>query len=95
MPLTRESKTSLIRKYQIHPQTDSQGEDVGSPEVQVAVLSERIAYLNEHFRLHRKDHSSRRGLLIMVGKRKRLLEYLRGRDPARHKQLIERLGIRK
>ncbi|HXJ96948.1 MAG TPA: 30S ribosomal protein S15 [Terriglobia bacterium] len=89
MPLTRESKTSLIQKYQTN------SKDVGSPEVQVAVLSERIAYLNEHFRLHRKDHSSRRGLLIMVGKRKRLLEYLRGRDPARHKQLIERLGIRK
>jgi small subunit ribosomal protein S15 len=89
MPLTREAKTSLIQKYQVN------SKDVGSPEVQVAVLSERIAYLNEHFRLHRKDHSSRRGLLIMVGKRKRLLEYLRGRDPARHKQLIERLGIRK
>ena len=89
MPLTRESKTSLIQKYQVNVQ------DVGSPEVQVAVLSERITYLNEHFRLHRKDHSSRRGLLIMVGKRKRLLEYLKGRDPARHKQLIERLGIRK
>ena len=89
MPLTREAKTSLMQKYQTNPK------DVGSPEVQVAVLSERIAYLNEHFRLHRKDHSSRRGLLIMVGKRKRLLEYLRGRDPARHKQLIERLGIRK
>jgi small subunit ribosomal protein S15 len=89
MPLTRESKTSLIEKYQVN------AKDVGSPEVQVAVLSERITYLNEHFRLHRKDHSSRRGLLIMVGKRKRLLEYLKGRDPARHKQLIERLGIRK
>jgi len=89
MPLTREAKASLIHKYQTNPK------DVGSPEVQVAVLSERIAYLNEHFRLHRKDHSSRRGLLIMVGKRKRLLEYLRGRDPVRHKQLIERLGIRK
>jgi small subunit ribosomal protein S15 len=89
MPLTRESKTSVIERYQVN------AKDVGSPEVQVAVLSERIAYLNEHFRLHRKDHSSRRGLLIMVGKRKRLLEYLKGRDPARHKQLIERLGIRK
>ena len=89
MPLTREAKTSLMQKYQVN------SKDVGSPEVQVAVLSERIAYLNEHFRTHRKDHSSRRGLLIMVGKRKRLLEYLRGRDPARHKQLIERLGIRK
>jgi len=89
MPLTRESKSGLIGRYQIH------AKDVGSPEVQVAVLSERIAYLNEHFRVHRKDHSSRRGLLIMVGKRRRLLEYLKGRDPARYKQLIERLGIRK
>jgi small subunit ribosomal protein S15 len=89
MPLTRESKSGLIGRYQIHVK------DVGSPEVQVAVLSERIAYLNEHFRVHRKDHSSRRGLLIMVGKRRRLLEYLKGRDPARYKQLIERLGIRK
>ena len=89
MPLTREAKTSLINQYRIS------SKDVGSPEVQVAVLSERIAYLNEHFRVHRKDHSSRRGLLTMVGKRKRLLEYLRRNDPARHKQLIERLGIRK
>ncbi|HEY6293900.1 MAG TPA: 30S ribosomal protein S15 [Terriglobia bacterium] len=89
MPLTRETKKGLISKYQVH------SKDVGSPEVQVAVLSERITYLNEHFRVHRKDHSSRRGLLTMVGKRKRLLEYLRRHDPARHKQLIERLGIRK
>ncbi|HUI44242.1 MAG TPA: 30S ribosomal protein S15 [Terriglobia bacterium] len=89
MPLTREVKTSLIDRYRINPK------DVGSPEVQVAVLSERIAYLNEHFTVHRKDHSSRRGLLTMVGKRRRLLEYLKRRDPARYKQLIERLGIRK
>ena len=89
MPLTREAKTRLISQYRINPK------DVGSPEVQVAVLSERISYLNEHFSVHRKDHASRRGLLIMVGKRRRLLEYLKGRDPARYKQLIERLGIRK
>lgn len=89
MPLTRESKKSLIDRYRIN------AKDVGSPEVQVAVLSERISYLNEHFDVHRKDHSSRRGLLIMVGKRRRLLEYLKGRDPARYKQLTERLGIRK
>jgi small subunit ribosomal protein S15 len=89
MPLTREAKTGLINQYRINPK------DVGSPEVQVAVLSERISYLNEHFNAHRKDHASRRGLLIMVGKRRRLLEYLKGRDPARYKQLIERLGIRK
>jgi small subunit ribosomal protein S15 len=89
MPLTREAKSTLINQYRIN------SKDVGSPEVQVAVLSERISYLNEHFNVHRKDHASRRGLLIMVGKRRRLLEYLKGRDPARYKQLIERLGIRK
>lgn len=89
MPLTREFKSNLIERYRMHPT------DVGSPEVQVAVLSEQIASLNEHFRVHRKDHASRRGLLMMVGKRRRLLEYLKDRDPARYKQLIERLGIRK
>jgi len=89
MPLTRESKSTLIARYQVHPK------DTGSPEVQIAVLSERINYLNEHFRVHRKDHSSRRGLLIMVGKRRRLLEYLKRRDSERYKKVIERLGIRK
>jgi small subunit ribosomal protein S15 len=95
MPLTQELKSSVIQRYQIHGKTEHQGPDVGSPEVQVAVLSERINSLKVHFDVHRKDHSSRRGLLIMVGKRRRLLEYLKGRDPARYKQLIERLGIRK
>src|SRR6516164_838320 len=89
MPLTRESKSTLIERYQVHPK------DTGSPEVQIAVLSERINYLNEHFRVHRKDHSSRRGLLIMVGKRRRLLEYLKRRDSERYKKVINRLGIRK
>jgi small subunit ribosomal protein S15 len=89
MPLTRESKSTLIERYQVHPK------DTGSPEVQIAVLSERINYLNEHFRVHRKDHSSRRGLLIMVGKRRRLLEYLKRRDSGRYKKVINRLGIRK
>ncbi len=89
MPLTRETKSNLIERYRVHPK------DTGSPEVQIAVLSERISYLNEHFRVHRKDHSSRRGLLIMVGKRKRLLEYLKRRNPERYQQVIERLGIRK
>ena len=89
MPLTRESKSTLIERYQVHPK------DTGSPEVQIAVLSERINYLNEHFRVHRKDHSSRRGLLIMVGKRRRLLEYLKRRDSERYKKVIDRLGIRK
>ena len=69
MPLTRESKSNLIDRYRVH------AKDTGSPEVQIAILSERIAYLNNHFQVHRKDHASRRGLLVMVGKRRRLLEY--------------------
>jgi small subunit ribosomal protein S15 len=89
MPLTRESKANLIERYRVH------GKDTGSPEVQVALLSERINYLNEHFSVHRKDHASRRGLLIMVGKRRRLLEYLKRVDAERYKRVIERLGIRK
>jgi small subunit ribosomal protein S15 len=89
MPLTRESKSTLIERYRVHPM------DTGSPEVQIAVLSERINYLNEHFRVHRKDHSSRRGLLIMVGKRRRLLAYLKRRDSERYKKVIDRLGLRK
>ena len=89
MPLTRESKGNLIEQYRVH------GKDTGSPEVQVALLSERINYLNEHFNVHRKDHASRRGLLIMVGKRRRLLEYLKRQDTERYKRVIERLGIRK
>jgi small subunit ribosomal protein S15 len=89
MPLTRESKTKIVEGYQIH------SKDTGSPEVQIALLSERISYLTEHFRTHRKDHASRRGLLLLVGRRKRLLEYLRRNDPARYQQVIERLGIRK
>ena len=89
MPLTRESKGNLIERYRVH------GKDTGSPEVQVALLSERINYLNEHFSVHRKDHASRRGLLMMVGKRRRLLEYLKRVDTERYKRVIERLGIRK
>ena len=89
MPLTRESRARLIGEYRVHPS------DTGSPEVQIAMLSEHINNLNEHFRVHRKDHSSRRGLLIMVGKRKRLLEYLRRSDPGRYQRVIERLSIRK
>ena len=89
MPLTRESKASLIASYRIKES------DTGSPEVQVALLSERINYLNEHFSVHRKDHASRRGLLMMVGKRRRLLEYLKRLDAERYKRVIERLGIRK
>jgi small subunit ribosomal protein S15 len=89
MPLAGESKLHLVESYRVH------SKDTGSPEVQVALLSERIGYLTEHFRVHRKDHASRRGLLIMVSKRKRLLEYLKRHDADRYKKLIDRLGIRK
>jgi small subunit ribosomal protein S15 len=89
MPVTREPKPKIIENYRVHPK------DTGSSEVQIALLSERITYLNDHFRIHRKDHASRRGLLVMVGKRKRLLEYLKRRDPGRYKTVIDRLGIRK
>jgi small subunit ribosomal protein S15 len=89
MPLARETKSETIGQFRVHPK------DTGSPEVQVALLTQRITYLTEHFRVHRKDHASRRGLLIMVGKRKRLLEYMRRRDPEGYKRVIERLGIRK
>ena len=89
MPLARESKGVTIEKYRVH------STDTGSAEVQIALLSERINYLNDHFRIHRKDHASRRGLLNMVGRRKRHLEYLKRRDPESYKQVIEKLGIRK
>lgn len=89
MPLAGESKSNVIERFRVHPT------DTGSPEVQIALLSERIAYLNDHFQVHRKDHASRRGLLVMVGKRRRLLEYLKTRNPDKYKQVIESLGIRK
>jgi small subunit ribosomal protein S15 len=83
-------RTSEIRQtYQRH------GTDTGSPEVQTALLTDRINYLTEHFKTHPKDHHSRRGLLKLVGQRRRLLDYLRNRDVARYRELIERLGIRK
>ena len=89
MALAAEKKTSLISGFRVHDK------DTGSPEVQIALLTERISYLNDHFRAHRKDHSSRRGLLVMVGKRKRLLDYLRRQNPESYRQVIQRLGIRK
>jgi small subunit ribosomal protein S15 len=70
-------------------------QDTGSPEVQVALLTNRIVYLTEHFKVHRKDHHSRRGLLKLVGQRRRMLDYLKRNDFARYKALIERLGLRK
>jgi small subunit ribosomal protein S15 len=87
LTLTKEKKTGLIGAYQLH------GADTGSPEVQIAILSERIGYLTEHFKTHAKDHHSRRGLLKMVGKRRRLLDYLKKKD--RYRGVIQRLGIRK
>jgi small subunit ribosomal protein S15 len=87
--LTKERKTDLIDSYKKHDG------DTGSPEVQVAILSERITYLTEHFKVHAKDHHSRRGLLQMVGQRRRLLDYLKRKDTGRYADLIRRLGIRK
>lgn len=87
--LTKEQKEELIRGYQLHRT------DTGSPEVQVAILSHRIVYLTEHFKSHKKDHHSRRGLLKLVGQRRRLLDYLKRIDFGRYKELIGRLGIRK
>lgn len=89
MPLRAENKAKLIETYRVH------SKDTGSPEVQVALLTGRITYLNDHFRVNRKDHASRRGLMVMVGKRKRLLEYLRRKNPESYQHVIERLGIRK
>jgi len=87
--LTNEKKTDLIGTYRTHDA------DTGSPEVQVAILSERISYLTEHFKTHAKDHHSRRGLLKLVGQRRRLLDYLKRKDADRYAELIRRLGIRK
>jgi small subunit ribosomal protein S15 len=87
--LTKDKKTALIDSYRTH------GTDTGSPEVQVAILSERITYLTEHFKSHAKDHHSRRGLLKLVGQRRRLLDYLKSKDTDRYAELIKRLGIRK
>jgi len=89
MALFKEAKAGLIKEYRQH-ETDS-----GSPEVQIAVLTNRITYLTEHFKTHKKDHHSRRGLLQLVGRRRRLLDYLRGIDDARYRAIIDRLGIRK
>ena len=89
MAFTKDRKTGIIDSYRTH-----EG-DTGSPEVQVALLSERINYLTEHFKTHAKDHHSRRGLLKLVGARRRLLDYLKSKDSARYSDLIKRLGIRK
>ncbi len=89
MALDAAVKTAIIKEYATH-----EG-DTGSPEVQIAVLSRRIADLTEHLKTHKHDHHSRRGLLLMVGQRKRLIGYLQGIDIARYRKLIERLGLRR
>jgi small subunit ribosomal protein S15 len=89
MALATEVKTDVITKYRAHKT------DTGSPEVQVAILSQRILLLTDHFKTHAKDHHSRRGLLSMVARRRRMLKYLKSRNPERYKTLILSLGIRR
>jgi small subunit ribosomal protein S15 len=89
MALAAENKSKTITKYRTHKT------DTGSPEVQVALLSQRISELTEHFKTHAKDHHSRRGLLTMVARRRRLLDYLKSNSPERYKALITSLGIRR
>ncbi len=89
MGLTTEQKQEIVNRYRLHDA------DTGSPEVQVAILSERISYLTGHFKTHAKDHHSRRGLIKLVGQRRRLLNYLKNVDIDRYRTLIEQLGLRK
>ena len=89
MALTKDRKIALIGDYKKHDK------DTGSPEVQVALLTERITYLTEHFKTHGKDHHSRRGLMKLVNQRRRLLDYLKSKDVERYAEVIKRLGIRK
>ena len=89
MPLPVEKKRNLIEQFRVHDG------DTGSPEVQIALLTERINGLTEHFKQHTKDHHSRRGLLMLIGKRRSLLEYLRKKGPERYREIIEKLGIRR
>ena len=87
--LATEKKQEIINTFKKHES------DTGSPEVQIAILTARITYLTEHFKTHKKDHHSRRGLLKLVGQRRRLLDYLKGKELARYKTVIEQLGIRR
>ncbi|MFH0873063.1 MAG: 30S ribosomal protein S15 [bacterium] len=89
MPLAVEKKKGLIDQFRIHQQ------DTGSPEVQIALLNTRINELTEHLNIHKKDHHSRRGLLRLVGRRRKLLDYLKSKDPGRYQSMIERLGMRR
>ncbi|QSO45385.1 30S ribosomal protein S15 [Alicyclobacillus curvatus] len=87
--LSNEQKKQIVEKFQVHET------DTGSPEVQVAILTERIAQLTEHFRVHKKDHHSRRGLYKMIGHRRNLLNYIRKKDVNRYRELIQTLGLRR
>jgi ribosomal protein S15, bacterial/organelle len=87
--LSSDQRGSIIENYQLHEK------DTGSPEVQIALLSARIEYLTDHFKVHKKDHHSRRGLLKLVGQRRRLLDYLKNKNIERYRQVIQRLGLRK
>ena len=89
MSITKERKTEVVQQYQ------RSEADTGSPEVQVAVLSHRITQLTEHFKLHKKDHASRRGLLMLVSKRRRMLKYLEATDTGRYADVIKKVGLRK
>ena len=89
MAIAAERKTEIVQEF-----AQSEG-DTGSPEVQIALLSENIRNLTEHLKIHKKDFTSRRGLLMMVGNRSRLLRYLRRRDPSRYQAIVERLGLRR
>ena len=89
MGLAQEVKSGLIQQHRLHDG------DTGSPEVQIALLSERINSLTDHFKAHGKDHASRRGLIKMVSQRRRLLDYLKNNDPERYKGIVEKLGLRK
>ena len=89
MVLTTKDKKELIDRFKLHE------DDTGSPEVQVGLLTHRISYLTDHLKLHKKDHHSRRGLLILVGRRRRLLNYVKNKDVKRYRAIIETLGLRR
>jgi small subunit ribosomal protein S15 len=89
LALIKERKTQIVQDFKVH------AKDTGSPAVQIALLSERINYLNGHFKTHKKDHHSRRGLLLMIGKRRRLLAYLKKTDLKKYEETISKLGLRK
>ena len=89
MAISSEKKQEIIDKYKLH------GSDTGSPEVQIAILTEKIVALNEHLKIHKKDHHSRRGLLKMVGKRRKLLDYLRAKSIDRYVEITKKLGLRR